>query len=87
LAASAVEAQQLGVQLHALKEFMEVGGLMEYQPSIPALDQHAVSSVDQCLTGAKPGGLSVKQPTTFASVCHLKTAQALDLTMPPRLLF
>ena len=51
--------------LYALKEYVAVGGLMAYGPSIPALYHRAATYVDKILKGTKPADLPVEQPMKF----------------------
>jgi putative ABC transport system substrate-binding protein len=72
--------------IHSLKGFVSAGGLLAYGPSIPDLAQRAATYVDKILKGAKPADLPIEQPTIFDFVVNLKTAQALDLTIPQHVL-
>jgi len=72
--------------IYPFLEFARVGGLMAYGPSIPELFRRAAAYVDKILKGAQPADLPVEQPTKFDLVINLKTAKALGLTIPRRIL-
>jgi putative ABC transport system substrate-binding protein len=64
----------------------DAGGLMAYDINIPDLQRRSAIYVDRILKGTKPADLPVEQPTKFKFVINLKTAKALDLTIPESIL-
>ena len=66
--------------------FAEEGGLISYCPKYSDLYRQATVYVDKILKGARPGDLPVQQPTKFELVINLKTAEGLELDLPPTLL-
>jgi ABC-type uncharacterized transport system substrate-binding protein len=67
------------------RQHVEAGGLSSYGPTVPEQYRRATTYVDKILKGAKPADLPVEQPTKFELVINLKTAKALDLTIPQSL--
>ena len=72
--------------VYTLRAFALSGGLVSYGVDLADPWRQAAAYVDRILKGANPGGLPVQQPTKFELVINLKTAKALNLTMPQALL-
>jgi putative tryptophan/tyrosine transport system substrate-binding protein len=68
------------------REFAVSGGLMTYGTSLPVMWGQAGNYVARILKGEKPSELPVAQPTKFEMVINLKTAKALGLSVPDRLM-
>ena len=67
-------------------EDVEHGGLVSYGPNYSELSRRAAGYVAQILSGTKAGELPMQQPTKFELFLNLKTAKALGLTTPDKLL-
>jgi putative ABC transport system substrate-binding protein len=72
--------------IYQFPEAAEEGGLLSYGPRLLLCFRHVVSLVDKVLRGAKPADLPIEQPTKFELVVNLKTASAIDMTIPATLL-
>ena len=72
--------------IYPFRYFVGAGGLVSYGPDVEDQFRQAADYVDRILRGEKPGDLPVQQPTKFEMVINLKTAKALGLTVPDKLL-
>lgn len=66
--------------------YVKAGGLMSYGVNFPKLFKRVADYVDKIAKGAKPADLPIEQPTKFELVVNLKTAKALEITIPPSIL-
>jgi putative ABC transport system substrate-binding protein len=68
------------------KVFVTPSGLVSYGADFADQYRRAAGYVDRILRGEKAADLPVQAPTKYELVINLKTAKALDLTIPPSLL-
>ena len=71
--------------LYERKESVEDGGLISYGVNYQEMYRRSASYIDRVLKGAKPGDLSIEQPTRFEMVINAGTAKALGIAVPESL--
>lgn len=69
-----------------LRELAEAGGLMTYGPNFEELYRRAANHVHKILRGVSIADIPIEQPVKFDFVLNMRTAKALDLSVPPSLL-
>ncbi len=67
-------------------DFVTANGLMSYGVNLPDLSRRAAEYVDQIFKGAKPGELTLVQPTKFDLAINLRTAEQFGIKVPPDVL-
>ncbi len=72
--------------IYAFREHVEAGGLISYGVDLREQFRLAANYVDKILKGANPSDLPFEEPTKFEMMINMKTAKALELTIPPPLL-
>ena len=72
--------------IYPFRDFVDAGGLASYAVDLPDLQRRAALYVDHVLKGRTPAELPVQSPIKFELVLNAKTAKAIDITIPPKLL-
>ena len=83
---AALAAQHAVPTVYSVREFVEAGGLLSYGPNFVSTYEQVGNYVSRILKGEKPSDLPVMQASKFELVINLKTATALGLTVPDKLL-
>jgi putative ABC transport system substrate-binding protein len=86
-----VEVTSLAARYHlpavyAFRQFTKLGGLLSYGPDRFDNYRRAATYTDRILKGMKPSELPVQAPIKFEISLNLRTAKALGLSVPDKLL-
>jgi putative ABC transport system substrate-binding protein len=80
IAALAASARLPSVSGYA--EFAAAGGFLAYAADLPDIYRRAASFVDKVLKGGNVSDLPIERPVKFELVVNLRTAKAMELTVP-----
>ena len=71
--------------IYGLRQFVSEGALITYGPDSIDIVRRSASYVDRILKGETPADLPVQAPTKYELTINLKTAKALGLDVPAKL--
>lgn len=72
--------------IYFFREFVREGALISYGADTAEIFRRSATYVDRILRGTDPAILPIQAPTKFELAVNIKTAKALNLSIPPTLL-